>query len=78
MYVILLSHWLSTFLMLQPFNTVPHVVVTPNHIIISLLLHIYNFLIVMSNSVNIWYAGDLIRNPCDTVVCPPKGSRLTD
>lgn len=24
-----LGHWLSTFLMLQPFKTVPHVVVTP-------------------------------------------------
>jgi hypothetical protein len=26
-----LSQWFSTFLMLQPSNTVPHAVVTPNH-----------------------------------------------
>jgi hypothetical protein len=29
-----LVQWFSTFLMLWPFNTVPHVVVTPNHKII--------------------------------------------
>ena len=29
----------SAFLMLRPFNTVPHVVMTPKHNIISLLLH---------------------------------------
>jgi hypothetical protein len=29
-----LEHWFSTFLMLWPFNTVPHVVVAPNHKII--------------------------------------------
>ena len=29
-----LEQWFSTFLMLWPFNTVPHVVVTPNHKII--------------------------------------------
>ena len=34
-----LEQWFSTFLMLQPFNTVPHVVVTPNHTIILLLFH---------------------------------------
>ncbi|KAL8174881.1 UNVERIFIED_CONTAM: hypothetical protein K2H54_004607 [Gekko kuhli] len=29
-----LRQWFSTFLMPRPFNTVPHVVVTPNHKII--------------------------------------------
>jgi hypothetical protein len=29
-----LNQWFSAFLMLQPFNTVPHVVVTPNQKII--------------------------------------------
>jgi hypothetical protein len=29
------TQWFSTFLKLQPFNTVPYVVVTPNNKIIS-------------------------------------------
>jgi hypothetical protein len=49
----------STSLMLQPFNTVPYVVGTPNHNIILLLLHNCNF----ATAMNIWYAGDLIYNP---------------
>ena len=44
----------STFLMLQPFNTVLHVVVTPNHTIISLLFHNCNFATVMNCNVNIF------------------------
>ena len=36
-----LDQWFSTFLMLQPFNTVPHVV-TPNDKIILLLLQNYS------------------------------------
>jgi hypothetical protein len=28
------EQWFSTFLMLQPFNRIPHVVVTPNHKIV--------------------------------------------
>ena len=31
-----LQQWFSTFLMMRPFNTVPHVVATPNHQIIFL------------------------------------------
>jgi len=34
-----LHQWFSTFLMLWPFNTGAHVIVTSNHKIISLLLH---------------------------------------
>lgn len=34
-----LAQQFSTFLMLLPFNTVAHAVVTPSHKIISLLLH---------------------------------------
>jgi hypothetical protein len=45
---VLLGQWFSNFLMLRPFNIVPHVVVTPNQIyIISLLLHNCNFNIVI-------------------------------
>jgi hypothetical protein len=35
-----LNQWFSTFLVLQPFNTVPHVVVTRphNHTILNVLL----------------------------------------
>jgi hypothetical protein len=39
--------------MLRPFNTVRHVVVTPNHEMISLLLHNSNFVTVMNHNVNI-------------------------
>lgn len=44
----------TTFLMLQPFNTVPHVMVTLIHKInFFLLLHSCNFALVISQSVNI-------------------------
>lgn len=33
-----LDQWVSTFLMLTPFNTLPHVVVTPNHKIIFIAM----------------------------------------
>jgi hypothetical protein len=49
----ILEQWLSTFLMLGPFNTVPHVVVTPKHKMISILLHNYNFATVINYNVNI-------------------------
>ena len=47
------EQWFSTFLILRPFNTVPHLVVTPNHKIILLLIHNCNFATVMNYSVNI-------------------------
>ena len=49
--------------MLQPFNTVPHVMVTDNPKIISLLLHNCNFATVMNHNVNFWYAGNLYVTP---------------
>jgi hypothetical protein len=58
-----LEQWLSTFLMLRPFNTVPHVVVTPSHKTISLLLLNWNFATVMNHNINGWYTGYLIQNP---------------
>ena len=45
------TQWFSTFLKLQPFNTVPYVVMTPNHRIIPLLLHICNYATVMDHNV---------------------------
>ena len=44
----------STFLMLQPFNTVPHAVVTPTIKLFLLLLLTYNFAAVMNCKVNIY------------------------
>ena len=38
-----LEQCFSAFVTLRPFNTIPHVVVTPNHKITSLLLHNYHF-----------------------------------
>jgi hypothetical protein len=46
-----LEQWFSTFLKLQPLNTVPHGVVTPDHLF-SLLLHNCNFVTVMDHNVN--------------------------
>lgn len=46
--------------MLQPFNTLPHLLVTLNPKIMLLLFHNCNFvivLIVMNGTVNILYAG---------------------
>jgi len=50
-----LSQWFSIFLMLQPFNTIPHVIETPlpDPKIILLLLLSYNFASVLNHSVNI-------------------------
>jgi hypothetical protein len=57
--------WLSTFLMLQPFNTVPHVVVTPNQKLFSLIFHNCNF--AMDHNVNICFLMAL-DNPGESVV----------
>jgi hypothetical protein len=50
----------SAFLMLRPFNTVPHVVVTPIVKSFSLLLHNWNFATVMNRSINI-LLGDPVK-----------------
>ena len=57
------EQWFSTVWMQRPFNTLPHVVLTPNHEIILLLLHNCNFATVMNSNVNIWLAGCLICDP---------------
>lgn len=46
-----LQQWSSTFLRLGLFNIVPHVVVTPSHKIMSLLLHNCNLATVMNHNV---------------------------
>jgi hypothetical protein len=71
------EQWFWTFLTLRAFNTVPHVVVTPSHKIMSLLLHNYSFATVINHYVNAWYAGYLIHDPCETDVWPPQGSWST-
>lgn len=55
------NQWFSIFLMPQPFNIVPGVVVTPKHKIIPLLLLSCNFATVMNHHIK--YAGRLIHNP---------------
>ena len=49
--------------MLQPFNTVLFIVVTPNHKIILLLLHNCNFATAMDCKANISYAGMCYADP---------------
>ena len=50
-----LEPWLSTFLTLWPFNTVPRAVVTPDHNIILVATSYWNFGPVMNrNVVDIW------------------------
>jgi hypothetical protein len=43
-----LGQWFSTFLMLVTFTRVPNVLVTPNHKMIPLQFHNYNFDTVMN------------------------------
>lgn len=54
--------WFSTFLMMQPFNTVPYSVVTPNHKIDLLLLRNCNFSTVMNHNVNRWCYNNFLQN----------------
>lgn len=49
--------WPSAFLRLQPFNTVPNVVLTPNHKMFSLPLHNCNSATAMNYNVNICAGG---------------------
>ena len=58
---IALKQRFATILMLRPFNTVPSAVLTPNHKIISLPLHI--FATVMNHNVNTWFTRYLICDP---------------
>ena len=55
----LLLQWFATSLMMWPFCTLPHVVVTPNNKIILSPLHNCNFTTVMNHIVSIWYVGYL-------------------
>jgi hypothetical protein len=48
-----LGQWFSMFLMLQPLNTVPCIVVTPPITLFLLLLHKGNFFTVMNCNVNV-------------------------
>lgn len=50
-----LEQWFSVFLVLQPFSTVPCVVVNPNRKLFLLLLPNYNLVTVMNCSVNICF-----------------------
>ena len=59
-----LNHWFSGFLMLQLFNTIPHVVVTPTINLLLFLHHHCNFAI-MNHKVNIWYLN-LLKGFFDT------------
>ena len=48
-----LDPWFSNFLMLQPFDTVPRVVMNPTIKLFLLLLHNCNFATVMNHNVHI-------------------------
>lgn len=71
------SEWFSTFLLLPPFNIVPPVAVTPNHKIISLLLHNYNLAVVNCN-LKISYAEFLICDPHERVIRHPSRRVMTN
>jgi hypothetical protein len=62
--------------MLQPFNTVPHVVVTPNIKLFSLLLHNCNFASVLNCSVNICISLRSWVTPVEGSFNPQRGHGL--
>lgn len=64
-----LNQWVSTFLMLQTFTTVPHVGWPQpwNYFRCCFMFHNCNFLLL-------WYAGCLICNPCERQLWLPMGS----
>lgn len=61
-----LGPWFSTFLVLQFFSTVPHVVDLPTIILFLVLPHSCNFATVMSRNVNMC-SPILLDNPCERV-----------
>jgi hypothetical protein len=71
--VLSLDQWFSTFLKPPPFNSVPHVVVTPRHIFFLLLLHNYNFITVMNHNVKYPCFLRLLGDSCERE--PSKGWR---
>lgn len=56
------QQWLSTFGVLQLFNTAPHIVVTYSHEIISMRFYNYNLVTVMNSNVNVWHAIYMITD----------------
>lgn len=66
-YIHPLGQWFSTFLMLWPVNTIPHVAVTPNHKKIPLLLCACNFATFINSHANV-----LIGKTSD--MWPPPGT----
>ena len=60
--------WFSTFLMLWHFNTVPYVVVTSNHEIISLPLNNSNSVTVMNHNVCFLI---VLGHPCESIIRAP-------
>ena len=57
-----LEQWLSTSLMLRPFNTVPRVVVTPGYTIVFVAVTQCGFATVMNSHVNTG-VSDGLRHP---------------
>lgn len=51
-YMNIIKQWFSTFLMLQPYNRVSHIVQTSTLNTFSLLLHDCNLVAVMNGNVN--------------------------
>ena len=56
------------FLMLQPFHTLPYVLVNPNQKMILLLHHNCNFVAVMNCNVNVSEVGYILYDPYERVV----------
>lgn len=67
-----LDQWFSSFLMLRPFNTVPHVMVTPTIRLFPLLLHNWKIAILIICKVNI-----LKRQGCQRGHGPNIGNHMS-
>ena len=63
-----IAQWFSTFLVLRLLTTLLHVVVTPNHKIISLLLRNCDFATVMNHNMSNTFLMLRSQPPCSTTV----------
>lgn len=67
-----LGQWVSTFLILWPFNTVPQLVWSPTIKLLCLLLQNCNLATIMNDDGNICVFLILLGHPCVKLISPQR------